>query len=46
MLIYALGKVGGHACVQGAITLAAKDVDVRLLQRLFLDSGLRGDDTI
>ena len=36
MFICTLGKVRGHPCVKGAIALVTKDVNVELLQRLFL----------
>ena len=46
MLAYTFNKVGGYACIQRTILLAAKDIDVKLFQGLFLDSRLRGNDLI
>jgi hypothetical protein len=46
MLVDTLSKVRSHTCIQGAIPFAAKNVNVKLLQRLSLDSCLRRNDII
>jgi hypothetical protein len=46
MLVYTLHKVRGDASIQGAIPFAAKNVNEELLQKLSLDSRLRGNDMI
>jgi len=40
MLIYALDKIRCHTCIQGAISLATKNVNIEFLQLLSLDSCL------
>ncbi len=35
VLVDTLNKVGGHACIKGAIAPATKHVNVKLRQRLF-----------
>jgi hypothetical protein len=46
VFVNTLNKVGCHACIQSAIPLAAKNVNVKVLQMLPLDSRLRGNDEI
>ncbi len=46
VFINTLNKVGCHACIQSTIPLAAKNVNVKVLQMLSLDSRLRGNDEI
>ena len=44
MFIYTLNKIRRHTCIQGAIPLATKNVNIESVQLLSLDSRLRGND--